>query len=113
MDYYPNILIYAPFFDCNDMPFSTIVTCRISRKRFVSTFESSVDNVNAIGVGISDVLFHETSEAGQVSGYTGNAHDGALSWSVSPRLVVRGKDSHVTASHELLVVHGQQGTCGL
>ena len=48
--------------------------------RLVGALESSVDDVDTVLSGISDVLLHEAAKAGQVSGHARNAHDGALSF---------------------------------
>ena len=38
-----------------------------------------------------------------------DAHDGALSGGVAPRLVIGGENSHVAAAHKVVVVEAKQG----
>ena len=40
-----------------------------------------------------------------------NAHDGTLRRRVAPRLVVGRENSHVTATHKVVVVEAKQGVC--
>ena len=45
----------------------------------------SINDVDSVGLGVNDVVLHEAAEAGQVGGDRGDAHHGALSWSVAPK----------------------------
>ena len=56
-------------------------------------FVSAVDYINAVTHGVGHVFLNETAEAGQVGRDRGNAHYCALGRCVTPRLVVRGKDT--------------------
>lgn len=98
--------------------------------RVLRSLEPSVHNVNAIGLGLVDVLLHEAAKAGEVGGDAGDAHHSALSWgeeddklelmhvfcdwhmpltrSVAPWLIVGREDSQVTASDKLLIVQAKQ-----
>lgn len=55
--------------------------------------EATIDDVNSVGLWISDVLLHEATEARQVCRDTWNAHHGAFSWCVAPWLVVRWENT--------------------
>jgi len=70
---------------------------------------ATIHDVDAVGLGIADVFLHEATETGQVGGHAGNSHHRALGGGVTPGLVVRGEDTQVAATDELLVVDSEQG----
>jgi len=75
----------------------------------VAALEASIDDVDAIGGGLLDVLLHEAAEAAQIGRHGGNAHHCALGRGVAPRLVVRGEHPEMAATHKVLIVQTDQG----
>ena len=79
----------------------------------VYTFHASIDNVDTIVGGVLDQFFHVASKTRKIGRYAGNAHHCAFCGGVAPGLVIRCEDSQVSASHEFVVVHWQDGIGGV
>ena len=49
----------------------------------------SINDVDAVGLGVDDVLLHEAAEARQIGGDRGDAHHGTLSRGVAPKNIIQ------------------------
>jgi len=78
----------------------------------VDTLHPTIDNVDAIVLSIFNQLFHVAAESREVGGDGRNTHDGTLCGSVTPRLVVRGEDTHVGTADKVVVVHWEYWVAG-
>ena len=76
--------------------------------RFVRALEASVNNINTIGLWISDMLFHEATKPGEIGCDAWNTHDCAFSWRIAPWFIVGRKHTQVAAAHELFIIHCKQ-----
>lgn len=81
--------------------------------RVVDTLRSSVHNVDSVVAGVLDEFLHVATETRQVGCDARNAHDCALGGGVAPGLVVGREDTHVAATHEVVVVERQHGVRGV
>ena len=75
---------------------------------FLHGHELPVDHVDPVRGGIDHVLLDEASEAGEVGGDGGNAHDCALGRCVASKFVIGQKHTHVAASDKLFIIQTDQ-----
>ena len=54
------------------------------------------------------MFVHKTTKSAQICGDAGDAHNRTFGWSVTPRLVVAGKNSQVTATNKVVIVQTEQ-----
>jgi hypothetical protein len=71
---------------------------------FVDGFHASVDDVDSVVVGVFNEFFHVAPEAGEVGCNGGDSADDTFGRSVSPRFIVGGEYSQMTASNEVVVI---------
>lgn len=72
-------------------------------------FVTTIDNINTMLLRILNVSLDVVGETSEIGGDGRHSHDEALSGSVTPRLVVRGEDTHVAAAHKVVIVDGEDG----
>lgn len=72
----------------------------------------SVDDVDTIGLRVSDALLHEAAKTRQVGRDGGNAHDRTFSGCVTPWFIIAGEHTHVATSHKVLVLETEKGIGG-
>lgn len=81
--------------------------------RVIDTLCSAVHNVDTIVARVLNKLLHVASETRKVGGNAGNTHNRTLGRGITPRLVVRGKDTQMATSHEIIVVQGKDRVGGV
>ena len=80
---------------------------------FVQANFTPINNVDAVGLWITDLIPHEAAKAWKVGGDAGDTHDGTFGGGVSPRFVVAWKYSQVATPNEILVIQAKEWIGGI
>ena len=78
--------------------------------RFLSTLESSVNDVDAVGLWFMHMFFHEASESTEIRRDVRDAHHRALGRCVAPRFVIGREDAQMATTDEFFVIQRDQRT---
>lgn len=95
----------------NSLPTALLAEVEHERRqlvdRVIDTLGAAVHNVDSVVARVLNKLLHVASESREVSGDARHAHDGALSGSVSPGLIVGSENAQMATSDEIIVVEGK------